>query len=85
MFPEIKDVRNSNFCDVGIKIDQKRITTLGVCKGLAEYMGWKPEYMRTLIVFLALFEWEIIPAYFIFYYVIANATKLITNVTKQES
>ena len=58
-----------------ICMDDKRVKSLGVCEGLAKYVGWKPEYMRTLMVVLALFEWEILLAYGIFYYVLATAAK----------
>ena len=58
-----------------ICMDGKKVKSLGVCAGLAEYVGWKPEYMRILMVALALFEWEIILAYGIFYYILANAAK----------
>ncbi len=36
MFPEIKDVRNSNFCDIGIKIDQKRLIAVAAIDNLVK-------------------------------------------------
>ncbi|MFH1093152.1 MAG: N-acetyl-gamma-glutamyl-phosphate reductase [Candidatus Omnitrophota bacterium] len=36
MFPEIKDVRNSNFCDIGIKIDQKRLIAIAAIDNLVK-------------------------------------------------
>lgn len=36
MFPEIKDVRNSNFCDIGIKIDRKRLIAVAAIDNLVK-------------------------------------------------
>ena len=35
-FPEIKDVRGSNFCDIGIKIDQKRLIAVAAIDNLVK-------------------------------------------------
>lgn len=35
-FPQIKDVRNSNFCDIGIKIDQKRLIAISAIDNLVK-------------------------------------------------
>ncbi len=36
MFPEIKDVRGSNYCDIGIKIDRKRLIAVAVIDNLVK-------------------------------------------------
>ena len=36
VFPEIKDVRGSNFCDIGIKIDQKRLIAVAAIDNLVK-------------------------------------------------
>jgi len=36
MFPEIKDVVNSNFCDIGIKVDQKRLIAVAAIDNLVK-------------------------------------------------
>jgi Acetylglutamate semialdehyde dehydrogenase len=36
VFPEIQDVVNSNFCDIGIKVDQKRLIVIAAIDNLVK-------------------------------------------------